>query len=67
MILSIKGTTKVLIILLLGCVGWSAPVLFANSRRQFFSRQGPYKSVHGGVGGGGGIVSSICLGGELAA
>ena len=41
MILFIKGTTKALIILRV-CAGWSAPVLFTNTRRQVFSRQGPY-------------------------
>ena len=40
MILSKKRITKVLI-RLRGCAGWSAPVLFANPRRQVFSRQGP--------------------------
>ena len=33
--------TKALI-RLRGCAGWSAPVLFANPRRQVFSRQGPF-------------------------
>ena len=41
MILSKKLITKVLISLH-GCAGWSAPVLFANPQRQFFSRCGPY-------------------------
>ena len=41
MILSIKRITKALI-RLRGCAGWSAPVLFANHRRQVFSRRGPY-------------------------
>ena len=27
-----------------GCAGWSAPVLFANPRRQVFSRRGPFQS-----------------------
>ena len=40
MILSDKRITKALISLR-GCVGWSAPVLFANLRRQVFSRRGP--------------------------
>ena len=30
------------LIRLRGCAGWSAPVLFANPRRQVFSRRGPY-------------------------
>ena len=33
---------KANLIRLCGCSGWSAPVLFANPRRQVFSRQGPY-------------------------
>ena len=41
MILSKKRITKALI-RLRGCAGWSAPVLFANSRRQVISRQGQY-------------------------
>ena len=41
MILSIKRITKALIRLRV-CTGWSAPLLFANTRRQGFSRQGPY-------------------------
>ena len=40
MILSKKPITKALI-RLRGCAGWSAPVLFANPRRQVFSRRGP--------------------------
>ena len=40
MILLDKLITKALISLR-GCAGWSAPVLFANSRRQVFLRQGP--------------------------
>ena len=39
--LSKKRKTKVLI-RLRGWASWSAPVLFANSRRQVFSRRGPY-------------------------
>ena len=35
-----KRITKALI-RLRGCAGWSAPVLFANPRRQVFSRRGP--------------------------
>ena len=27
------------------CAGWSAPVLFANPRKQVFSRRGPYNNV----------------------
>ena len=42
-ILSIKRITKALI-RLRGCAGWSASVLFANSRRQVFSR-GPYDKI----------------------
>ena len=38
-----KRITKALI-RLRGCAGWSAPVLFANPRRQVFSRRGPYES-----------------------
>ena len=37
---STKRITKALI-RLRGCAGWSAPVLFANPRRQVFSRRGP--------------------------
>ena len=40
MILLKKRTTKALI-RLRGCAGWSAPLLFANPRRQVFSRRGP--------------------------
>ena len=40
MILFKKRITKALI-RLRGCAGWSAPVLFANHRRQVFSRRGP--------------------------
>ena len=40
MILTKKRITKALI-RLRGCPGWSAPVLFANPRRQVFSRRGP--------------------------
>ena len=40
MILSKKRITKALI-RLRGCAGWSAPVLFANHRRQVSSRRGP--------------------------
>ena len=36
-----KRITKALI-RLGGCAVWSAPVSFANSRRQVFSRQGPF-------------------------
>ena len=39
-ILSKKRKTKALI-RLRGCAGWSAPVFFANHRRQVFSRRGP--------------------------
>ena len=38
--LSNKGITKALIRLRV-CAGWSAPLLFAYSRRQVFSRRGP--------------------------
>ena len=41
MILSKKWKTKALI-RLRGCAGWSAPVLFANPRRQVFSRRGRF-------------------------
>ena len=40
MILSNKQITKALI-RLRKCAGWSAPLLFANLRRQVFSRPGP--------------------------
>ena len=40
MVLSKKRITKVLI-RLHGSAGWSAPVLFANPRRQVFPRRGP--------------------------
>ena len=40
MILSKKRITKVLIILRV-CAGWSAPLLFANPRRQVFLCGGP--------------------------
>ena len=39
--LSVKRITKALI-RLRACAGWSAPLLFANPRRQVLSRQGPY-------------------------
>ena len=45
MILLDKRITKALISLC-GCAGWSAPVLFANSRRQVFSRRGPYRILY---------------------
>ena len=35
-----KRLTKALI-RLRGCAGWSVPLLFANPRRQGFSRRGP--------------------------
>ena len=44
MLLSKKRITKALI-RLRGCAGWSAPLLFANHRRQVFSRRGPYYSA----------------------
>ena len=40
MVLSNKRITKSLI-RLRGCAGWTAHVLFANHRRQVFSRRGP--------------------------
>ena len=40
-ILSDKPITKALI-RLCRCAGWSAPLLFANLRRQVFSCRGPY-------------------------
>ena len=40
-VLSNKLITKALI-RLCRCAGWSAPLLFANPRRQVFSRRGPY-------------------------
>ena len=45
MVLSKKRITKVLI-RLCKCTGWSAPVLFANRRRQVFSRRGPNNFVY---------------------
>ena len=45
MILSKKRITKALI-RLCGCAGWSAPVLFANPRRQGFSHCGPKMPPH---------------------
>ena len=45
MLLSKKRTTKALI-RLRGCAGWSAPVLFANPRKQGFSRLGPNGCWH---------------------
>ena len=42
LILSKKRITKALISLR-ECAGWSAPLLFANHRRQVFSRRGPDK------------------------
>ena len=45
MILCNKRITKALI-RLRGRAGWSAPVLFANPRRQVFSCQGPYSIIH---------------------
>ena len=44
MVLCEKRITKALI-RLRGCAGWSAPVLFANPRRQVFSRRGPNHSI----------------------
>ena len=41
MILSNKQITKALISLC-ECAGWYGPLLFANPRRQVFSRGGPY-------------------------
>ena len=41
MILSNKRITKSLI-RLRGCAGWTAPLLFENHRRQFFSRRDPF-------------------------
>ena len=41
MVLSKMRITKALI-RLRGCAGWSAPVMFANPRRQVFSPPGPY-------------------------
>ena len=41
MILAKIRITKALI-RLRGCAGWSAPVLFANPRRQVFLRRGPF-------------------------
>ena len=45
MVLSKTRITKALI-RLRGCAGWSAPVLFANPRRQVFSRRGPILTCH---------------------
>ena len=44
MILSYKRITKALI-RLRGCAGWSAPLLFADPRRQVFSRRGLFNIV----------------------
>ena len=44
MVLSKKRITKAMI-RLHGCTGWSAPVLFANPRRQVFSRLGPNMAI----------------------
>ena len=41
MMLSKKRNTRALI-RLRGCAGWSAPLLFATTRRQVFSRRGPF-------------------------
>ena len=41
MLLSKKRIIKALI-RLCGCAGWTAPLLFANPRRQVFLRRGPY-------------------------
>ena len=43
-ILCNKRITKALI-RLRGCAGWSAHLLFANPRRQVFSRRGPNKMI----------------------
>ena len=43
MILSDKRITEALI-RLCGCTGWTAPLLFRNQQRQFFSRRDPYYS-----------------------
>ena len=45
MILLDKRITKALISLP-GCAGWSAPVLFLNTRRQVLSRQCPFVRTH---------------------
>ena len=50
MVLSNKRITKVLI-RLRGCAGWSAPLLFANPRRQVFSRRGPIGNPQSPFGG----------------
>ena len=47
MIISCKRITKTLISLR-GCASWSAPVFFANPRRQIFSRRGPIIIVTSG-------------------
>ena len=44
MVLSKKRITKALI-RLRGCAGWSAPVLFANTRKQVFSCRGPHHAI----------------------
>ena len=44
MLLCKKRITKALI-RLHGCAGWSASELFANPRRQVFSRGGPYSFI----------------------
>ena len=45
MVLSKNRITKALI-RLHGCEGWSAPLLFANSRRQVFLRRGLPMAIH---------------------
>ena len=44
MVLPITRITKALISLR-GCAVWSAPLLFANPRKQVFSRRGPNKHI----------------------
>ena len=44
MVLFKKRIAKALI-RLRECAGWSVPVLFANTRRQVFSRRGPYGNL----------------------
>ena len=49
MVLSKKRITKALISLR-GCAGWSAPVFFANPRRQVLSRRGQIMIKNGPIG-----------------
>ena len=41
-----KERMTMALIRLRGCAGWSAPLLFANHRRQVFSHRGPYHLLY---------------------